>query len=184
MNTRWIQGLAEDLPALWHAPTTTAAERKQLLRFLIQDVTLTKRDRVIALAIRWQTQACTLTEVPRPPRSCDSRRTPAAVVERPGVTGALQRSFDLTRGCRWLLFATGGVVMVVLWILQLVTQAAFTVASLALPRGQGAVATIVGSQIGSALFSVIPAVAIAVCYHDLRLAKEGVDTAELAKVFE
>jgi hypothetical protein len=77
-----ILDLAEDLPALWHAPSTTAAERKQLLRFLIQDVTLTKRDRVIALAIRWQTQACTLIEVPRPLRSCDVRRTPAAVVER------------------------------------------------------------------------------------------------------
>jgi hypothetical protein len=37
---------------------------------------------VIALAIRWQTQACTQAEVPRPPRSCDARRTPAAVVER------------------------------------------------------------------------------------------------------
>lgn len=77
-----IVNLAEDLPALWHAPTTTAAERKQLLRFLVQDVTLTKREREITLAIRWQTQACTLAEVPRPQRSCDARRTPAAVVER------------------------------------------------------------------------------------------------------
>jgi len=77
-----IVRLAEDLPALWHAPTTTAAERKQLLRFLVQDVTLTKGERVVAVAIRWQTQACTLAEVPRPPRSCDARRTPAAVVER------------------------------------------------------------------------------------------------------
>jgi DNA invertase Pin-like site-specific DNA recombinase len=77
-----ILSLAEDLPALWHAPTTTAVERKQLLRFLVQDVTLTKRERVIVLALRWQTQACTVTEVPRPPRSCDARRTPAAVVER------------------------------------------------------------------------------------------------------
>jgi hypothetical protein len=77
-----ILNLAEDLPALWHAPTTTAAERKQLVRFLVQDVTLTKRERVISLAIRWQTQACTVAEVPRPPRSCDTRRTPEAVVER------------------------------------------------------------------------------------------------------
>jgi hypothetical protein len=77
-----ILGLAEDLPALWHAPTTTAAERKQLLRFLVQDVTLTKHGGAIALAIRWQTQACMRAEVPRPPRSCDARRTPAAVVER------------------------------------------------------------------------------------------------------
>jgi DNA invertase Pin-like site-specific DNA recombinase len=77
-----IVNLVEDLPALWHAPTTTAAERKQLLRFLVQDVTLTKRERVIALAIRWQTQACTMIEVSRPPRSCDARRTAAAVVAR------------------------------------------------------------------------------------------------------
>jgi DNA invertase Pin-like site-specific DNA recombinase len=77
-----ILGLAEDLPALWHAPTTTAAERKQLLRFLVQDVTLTKHEGAIALAIRWQTQACSVAEVPRPPRSCDARRTPGAAVER------------------------------------------------------------------------------------------------------
>ena len=31
--------MAEDLPALWHAPTTTPAERKQLLRLLLKDVT-------------------------------------------------------------------------------------------------------------------------------------------------
>jgi hypothetical protein len=37
-----ILGLAEDLPALWHAATTTPAERKQLLRLLLKDVTLTK----------------------------------------------------------------------------------------------------------------------------------------------
>ncbi len=43
---------------------------------------------------------------------------------------------------------------------------------------------IVASQLGSAVFSVLPAVAVAVCYHDLRRAKEGVDTAELARVFE
>src|SRR5262249_53025241 len=85
-----ILGLAEDLPALWHAPTTTAVERKQLLRFLVQDVTLTKREGVIALAIRWQTQACTQAEVPRPPRSCDARRTPAAVVERVRALAAQQ----------------------------------------------------------------------------------------------
>jgi hypothetical protein len=36
-----IPALAEDLPALWHAPATTAVERKQLLRFPVQDVTLT-----------------------------------------------------------------------------------------------------------------------------------------------
>ena len=77
-----ILNLAEDLPALWHAPTTTPAERKQLLRLLVKDVTLTKETTTIRVALRWQTEACTTVEVPRPPRSCDARRTPAAVVER------------------------------------------------------------------------------------------------------
>lgn len=77
-----ILGLAEDLPTLWHAPTTTSAERKQLLRLLLKDVTLTKEASTIRLALRWQTGACQTVEVPRPPRSCDARRTAAAVVAR------------------------------------------------------------------------------------------------------
>jgi DNA invertase Pin-like site-specific DNA recombinase len=77
-----ILDLAEDLPALWHAPTTTPTERKQLLRLLIKDVTLTKEATTIRVALRWQTDACTTVDVPRPPRSCDARRTPVGVVER------------------------------------------------------------------------------------------------------
>jgi hypothetical protein len=77
-----ILNIAEDLPALWHAPTTAPAERKQLLRLLVQDVTLTKEATTIRVALRWQTGVCTVVAVPRPPRSCDARRTPAAVVER------------------------------------------------------------------------------------------------------
>ena len=77
-----ILNLAEDLPALWHAPTTTPAERKQLLRLLIKDVMLTKEGTLIRVAVRWQTEAGTTLEVPRPPRSCDARRTPAALVAR------------------------------------------------------------------------------------------------------
>ena len=42
-----ILALAQDLSAIWHAPTTTHAERKQLLRFLIKDVTLTRQEETI-----------------------------------------------------------------------------------------------------------------------------------------
>jgi DNA invertase Pin-like site-specific DNA recombinase len=77
-----ILALTEDLPALWHAPSTTASERKQLLRLLIKDVTLTKAASSITVAVRWQTEASTSVAIARPPRSCDTRRTPAAVVER------------------------------------------------------------------------------------------------------
>jgi DNA invertase Pin-like site-specific DNA recombinase len=77
-----ILALTEDLPALWRAPSTTASERKQLLRLLIKDVTLTKGASSITVAVRWQTEASTTVTIPRPPRSCDTRRTPAAIVER------------------------------------------------------------------------------------------------------
>jgi len=77
-----ILALAQDLPALWHAPTTTQTQRKQLLRLLIQDVTLSPQDPVIRIAIRWQTNACTTLEVTRPLRSCETRRTAPAVLAR------------------------------------------------------------------------------------------------------
>jgi len=77
-----ILALAQDVPAVWRAPTTTHAERKQLLRFLVKDVTLTKRPTTIYIAIRWQTDACTTVEIPRPERACDRRRTAPAVVAR------------------------------------------------------------------------------------------------------
>jgi DNA invertase Pin-like site-specific DNA recombinase len=77
-----ILALAQDLPALWHATATTPATRKQLLRCLVKDVTLTKREATIQIGVRWQTDACTTVEIPRPPRSCDLRRTPPATVER------------------------------------------------------------------------------------------------------
>ena len=77
-----ILNLAEDLPTLWHAPTTASTERKQLLRLLIKDVTLCKESTTVTVAVRWQTEACTTIAVPRPPRACDAQRTPAAVIER------------------------------------------------------------------------------------------------------
>ena len=77
-----ILALAQDVPAGWSAATTSPTERQQWLRCLIKDVTLTKRATTIAVAMRWQTAACTLLDLPRPARSCDRRRTPSAVVAR------------------------------------------------------------------------------------------------------
>ena len=77
-----ILAVAGDLPAVWDALTTTPAQRKQLLRCLIADVTLTLQTTMIRVAIRWQTDAVTVVEVPRPPRSADARRTAPVVMER------------------------------------------------------------------------------------------------------
>ena len=77
-----ILALAQDLPTVWHSPTTTPAERKQLLRFLVKDVTLTRLDTTIHVGIRWQTEALTSLDVPRPPRAYDACRTASSVVAR------------------------------------------------------------------------------------------------------
>jgi hypothetical protein len=70
-----ILALAQDLPTIWHASTTTCVERKQLLRFLIKDVTLTRREATIHIGIRWQTEALTELDIPRPKRSCPVKST-------------------------------------------------------------------------------------------------------------
>jgi DNA invertase Pin-like site-specific DNA recombinase len=77
-----IRRLAHDLPAIWHASTTTFVERKQLMRWLIKDVTLSKRGNVIDVAIRWQTEALTALSIPRYKMSWEERQTSPHVVER------------------------------------------------------------------------------------------------------
>jgi hypothetical protein len=77
-----ILALAHDIPTVWHASTTSQAERKQLLRYLVKDVTLTKRETDIEVRIRWQTEALTVVTVPRPKLSADLRRTDPQVVDR------------------------------------------------------------------------------------------------------
>jgi DNA invertase Pin-like site-specific DNA recombinase len=76
-----IRSLATDVPALWHAETTTPQERKRLLRCLIQDVTLdavSKPGRYL-IHIRWHTDATTTVEADRPKGGC---RTAPMVVEQ------------------------------------------------------------------------------------------------------
>jgi DNA invertase Pin-like site-specific DNA recombinase len=77
-----ILALAQDVPAVWHAPSTTAAARKQLLRLLIKDVTLTRGAATIRIGVRWQTEALSTLEIPRPARNAEVRRTDPAVVAR------------------------------------------------------------------------------------------------------
>jgi DNA invertase Pin-like site-specific DNA recombinase len=54
-----ILALGTDLPALWNAPTTTAADRKQMIRLVIRDVSVhSKRSKgQVWVQINWQTGA-------------------------------------------------------------------------------------------------------------------------------
>ena len=55
-----VLALAKDLPKLWHAPTTQAKDRKQMLRLLIKDITVEKSaPKQLSAHIRWQGNAST-----------------------------------------------------------------------------------------------------------------------------
>jgi DNA invertase Pin-like site-specific DNA recombinase len=77
-----ILDLAQDLPHIWQAPTTKQTERKQLLRFLIKDVTLAQRQTTIYVGVRWQTEAITELTVARPLPPGEAVRTPTVILDR------------------------------------------------------------------------------------------------------
>jgi DNA invertase Pin-like site-specific DNA recombinase len=77
-----ILELAQDFSAIWEASTTTNAERKRLLRFLIKDVALTRGEHNIHLGVRWQTGATSGTEILRRKRVDEIWRTSDIVIER------------------------------------------------------------------------------------------------------
>ena len=54
-----ILALGEHLPQVWHAPTTTAADRKQILRLVIKEVALDQKRQqgLVWMRIVWQTGA-------------------------------------------------------------------------------------------------------------------------------
>jgi DNA invertase Pin-like site-specific DNA recombinase/uncharacterized protein YndB with AHSA1/START domain len=66
-DRRDILALGEDLPRLWHALTTTNADRKQMLRLVIHSVIVdAKRERgSIWYQVNWQTGATTEHRMPR-----------------------------------------------------------------------------------------------------------------------
>jgi Recombinase zinc beta ribbon domain/Recombinase len=78
-----VLALANDLPQLWHAPTTQAKDRKRMLRLLIKDITVEKSaPKQLLVHIRWQGNACTDLSLQLPPNVADRMRYPAAVVDR------------------------------------------------------------------------------------------------------
>jgi hypothetical protein len=58
-DRREILALGENLPLLWHATTTTAADRKQIVRLVIRDVALDQKRRrgFVWIRVIWQTGA-------------------------------------------------------------------------------------------------------------------------------
>ena len=69
-----IRALASDFPALWSDPVTPQRERKRMARLLLNDVTMTKTDR-IHLHVRFRGGQTTSLDVPIPPPAWQLRQT-------------------------------------------------------------------------------------------------------------
>jgi hypothetical protein len=106
---------------------------------------------------------------------------PAAVIERPGMFGALRRSKQLTADNKWRIFGVVFVLVVIEVILGLGLRSFFSADSM--DDHQYKVLVWAGLGLDIAIASLKATIA-GVVYHDLRTAREGVATEELARVFE
>jgi hypothetical protein len=100
---------------------------------------------------------------------------PACVVEGRGPFASMVRSTALTKGYRWKIF---GIILLLGLFLLIGTFAQLFSAG---PVSQfGTVVSIVWLVIWSGYWNCI----IIMTYHDLRVAKEGVDTEQIASIFD
>jgi hypothetical protein len=106
---------------------------------------------------------------------------PAYVVEKPGIVGSFRRSWNLTKGNRWRVLGILVILMVILAIVGMVIGAA---AGFSVVMGTDLTFVLIVNYVVSAFSAALMSVAIAVMYHDLRVAKEGVSTAQIAAVFD
>jgi excisionase family DNA binding protein len=95
-----LERLTADLPALWHASTTSNKDRKRLLRSLVADITLLpESDRGKArIGIRWHTGATDEIAVARAVHPGTAKRSPSptvAMVTRLGPTTPTAELADL-----------------------------------------------------------------------------------------
>lgn len=102
---------------------------------------------------------------------------PVCVVEGRGPFQSMGRSADLTKGYRWRIFGLYLVIALVSGIAgQIVPWLFFAVG--------GGVGKIIGSLVWQLLAGAYQAIAVAVAYHDLRVAKDGIDIEGIAAVFD
>ena len=108
---------------------------------------------------------------------------PICVVEQLGPFRSMGRSRELTKGHRWKIF---GLQLLIL-IPALIVGAIIGAVMIASMGGFLAVAAALGTTLGqvvNVIWTAFYAIVIVVTYHDLRVAKEGVDTEQIAAVFE
>jgi len=87
-----VLALGHDLPRLWNAPTTSAKDRKRMLRLVLKDITIMKTAKTVTLQIRWHGGATEELLVPLRPKASEQWRHDPVLVER--VRELAQHSTD------------------------------------------------------------------------------------------
>jgi hypothetical protein len=103
--------------------------------------------------------------------------TPVCVVEQKGPMASMGRSSELTKGHRWKIFG-----MILLVVIGGAIASAIILALLA-ASGSGVLIAL-GTLAWNGVWGAFYAIFAVVTYHDLRVAKEGVDVHEIAAVFD
>jgi hypothetical protein len=103
--------------------------------------------------------------------------TPACVVERTGPWTSLKRSAALTKGHRWKVFG----LILLLFVVNVIVAQLLEVVVLLVGSD---ILSILARLIWGALYGAYNAIAVVMTYHDLRVAKEGIDIEQIASVFD
>jgi DNA invertase Pin-like site-specific DNA recombinase len=91
-----IEALAVDIPGLWHAPSTSNEERQEIVRYLVERITVTVRGEteLVDVTIRWAGGVESRHEIERPVRTYqqlsryDTLRDRMVELRRAGTTTA------------------------------------------------------------------------------------------------
>jgi hypothetical protein len=115
--------------------------------------------------------------------------TPVCVVEQLGPFRSMRRSRELTKGHRWKIFGLMLVILIPALIFGAIVGVVvvFTLGTGGFLAVASALATTLGQVVNliwSAAWTAFLAIVVVVTYHDLRVAKEGLDTEQIAAVFE
>ena len=103
--------------------------------------------------------------------------TPACVVEQLGPMSAMGRSSELTKGHRWKIFGMLLLVVVGAGIISVIIGGLLGLIGSSL-------LVVLGTLAWNGVWGAFYAIFGVVTYHDLRVAKEGVDVHQIAAVFD